>query len=797
MKILLPLLVVGILVLGGLGAVANSRESIKTEQFNIVFSKPIIKNDEEFITLSISEADSYLMEQGKPMLPCYTQTFYYPFGTKIKSVTCTPINIETQSISKDLMITPPITVVGQTITSSQKLTIDSTMEVYPSDWFEYDVGGGINNGELSVIVDVQINPMKYYPIDKKIEWADEAKIIISYEPTNEPQSTRQEYKFLIIAPDEYSDEIASLVTHKTDKGITTKFTGLNEIYSSSQGRDNLEKIKYYIKDAIDNWGTTNVLLVGSHAKLPSRDVHVHIADQNDYEAFTSDLYYADIYNATGVFQDWDTNFNDIFAEYDWYGGNDKLDFHPDVYFGRWACRTGNEVTTCVNKVINYENNEAYKQDWFLNLIGVGGDSFEDTKDILEGEYANQKVFDLMTSFIPIELWVSNGVLTSWVPTGVQNIIDAINIGCGFVDFSGHGANTVWATHPWKVFGQWLPHPMGGFLSSDVANLANGEKLPIITVEACDTAKFNIEPNCLNWAFMYNNNGGAIGAFGSTALGYGSGGSSVILDGIGKMGYNTYKAYKLDESVSLGEMWVNALNKYIKSKMNGYDWKAVLEWQVFGDPTLKIAEESQPPVKPTTPAGPNKGGTGKEQTYSTSTTDPENDQIYYMFDWGDSTTSGWVGPFDSGATASTKKTWTKDGTYKVKVVAKDDHGKVSIWSDELSVTMPRSKPISPTADGTFTAQMGGRNNQDPEIFLEGSYATRGQYKGVWGTATIGDLEGNFRGIYTKNYFFLKFPGQNRTIQVIGRITFDGNQFTGNWIGRKPYVRGWIEGEFIPS
>jgi hypothetical protein len=232
-------------------------------------------------------------------------------------------------------------------------------------------------------------------------------------------------------------------------------------------------------------------------------------------------------------------------------------------------------------------------------------------------------------------------------------------------------------------------------------------------------------------------------------------------------------------------------------MDAYDWKTVLEWQVFGDPTLQIGEESNPPEKPSTPAGPTNGGIGKELTYTTLTTDPENDEVYYMFDWGDGTTSGWIGPFDSGAIASATNTFTVEGTYSIKVVAKDDHGKVSSWSDELAVTLPRNKPIIRESDGIFIAELGRRNSQDPEVYLEGLYTTRGRFQGVWGTATVEGKQGNFRGIYTQNHFYLIFPTQNRRIQVIGRITFDDNFFTGNWIGRQPFIRGWIEGEFIPS
>ena len=96
--------------------------------------------------------------------------------------------------------------------------------------------------------------------------------------------------------------------------------------------------------------------------------------------------------------------------------------------------------------------------------------------------------------------------------------------------------------------------------------------------------------------------------------------------------------------------------------------------------------NDPPEKPSTPDGPGSGGTGVEYQYATSTTDPEGDQIYYLFDWGDDTDSSWLGPYTSGATAEAGHAWTGEGNYDIKVVAKDEHGILSEWSDSLSVTI---------------------------------------------------------------------------------------------------------------
>ena len=82
----------------------------------------------------------------------------------------------------------------------------------------------------------------------------------------------------------------------------------------------------------------------------------------------------------------------------------------------------------------------------------------------------------------------------------------------------------------------------------------------------------------------------------------------------------------------------------------------------------------------------------EYTYTTNTSDPQNNLIYYWFDWGDATNSGWVGPYSSGNTANASHTWTKQGIYTIKVKAKDIHGSESDWSDPLPITMPKSKLV---------------------------------------------------------------------------------------------------------
>lgn len=105
---------------------------------------------------------------------------------------------------------------------------------------------------------------------------------------------------------------------------------------------------------------------------------------------------------------------------------------------------------------------------------------------------------------------------------------------------------------------------------------------------------------------------------------------------------------------------------------------------------QLAEISdlQAPIKPIIIKGQLNGKFGEEYNYSAYTTDPQNDDIYYFWDWGDGTDSGWIGPSPSGVEYETSNIWDEKGEYVIKVKAKDVDGYESDWSDPLSISMPK-------------------------------------------------------------------------------------------------------------
>ena len=95
--------------------------------------------------------------------------------------------------------------------------------------------------------------------------------------------------------------------------------------------------------------------------------------------------------------------------------------------------------------------------------------------------------------------------------------------------------------------------------------------------------------------------------------------------------------------------------------------------------------NNPPDAPSTPTGTNSVTTGTICTYSTSATDPDGDQVFYKFNWGDGTDSGWVGPYSSGETGSASHSWSSAGTYHVSAVTKDSNDEESGSSGYLIVS----------------------------------------------------------------------------------------------------------------
>jgi len=161
-------------------------------------------------------------------------------------------------------------------------------------------------------------------------------------------------------------------------------------------------------------------------------------------------------------------------------------------------------------------------------------------------------------------------------------------------------------------------------------------------------------------------------------------SSAVADGKVYIGSLDKKLYCLDASEGT-KIWEYETGSSIDGSSpaiaNGkvYIGSSDKSIYCFGD------EGNRPPNKPTVPSGITSGTKGIQYSYSTSTTDLDEDQVYYMWDWGDEL-SDWLGPHPSGVTVETDHTWTEQGSYEIKVKSKDIYDAESSWSSSLIVTI---------------------------------------------------------------------------------------------------------------
>jgi len=620
MKNSLALFMVALLLVSGVGAGAGVRnnEKIQEQIERCSFSTVQLVEHTNDIQVQLPEATSSITTVEGYQVPVVTRVYTFPFKTTITQVTVTFSDIQQIPLSKPIQLTLPPIADDPEITVTPEARITHASLVRPS--FSYTVAAGLDGASEVNYLSIHLYPVAYVASEHLLSFANNAVITISYILPNPPQSPTTEYQLVIIAPEEFEKAVQPLVTFKEGKGITTILVTPDDAcegtYFPTQGRDCAEKMKHFIKDAFDQWGTTYVLLVGGRKGGVTHEtwwVPVRYSSLNDggEGSYLTDLYFADICNPDGSFSSWDSNNNSIFGEWT-ITAKDVIDMYPDVYVGRLPCTSVSQVKTMVQKIITYETT-TYGAAWFKRFVGIAGDTYPDPNDpYYEGEMATNASYAQLQDlgFSASFLWTSNGRMT-----GVDSVIEEFSKGCGFVHFSGHGNPMVWATHPPRN-----NTGVRGPTSLQMRELSNGDEQPVVIVGGCHNNQFNTSllnivkgvladglqyfkrtqpygefwynewvPRCWGWAMASQRKGGAIAVIANTGLGYGEPGAHTLTMRGRFLEWLFFKAYH-DGKQKLGETHAVDLISY----MNEYppmddqiDCKIVQEWALFGDPSLQI------------------------------------------------------------------------------------------------------------------------------------------------------------------------------------------------------------------
>jgi hypothetical protein len=442
------------------------------------------------------------------------------------------------------------------------------------------------------------------------------------------------YDLLIISPNKFSKYIQPLVIHKNKHDIKTKQVDIEEVYDQMfwQGRDKAEKLKYFIKKAIEEWNIKYVLLIGGRKTQGYQEtwwipVRYSFLNRN-YEKmpenrFLTDLYYADIYDKHGNFSTWDDNNNKIFGEWPLdQPAADIPDLYPEISVGRLPCRNIKDVKIIVKKIINYETGNC-SDSWFKKMMVIAGDTYpKKTPGFIDGEYHTQLALDNMTDFTPVKLWISDGSLNNWM-----DILKSFNKGAGFVFFSGHGG-----PHVWSTFYPETKKKTANIYLRHMSFFFNKNKLPVVlSASGCFNNMFNVSitksdwtylplpkiissvisdvfkikissikitvPHCWGEKLVFNPHGGSIAVIASTAFSYESSDINTSVGGCEWLDIRFFEEYGKKKTEILGELWSNTITAFLQNYT--VDWsdskpdgdaliiKNVEQWLLMGDPSLKI------------------------------------------------------------------------------------------------------------------------------------------------------------------------------------------------------------------
>ena len=568
-----------------------------------------------------------------------------------------------------------------------------------------------------------------------------------------PLSTGDQADLLIVVYDDFYEEILPLAEWRHKTGLETKVVKWSDIGTTA------EDLRDYVSSTYYSWELppSFLLIVGEADHIPVNYLYTHP------------------YQGTKTGTD------------HWYVSFEGNDYLPELHTGRISVEDEVELTTVVNKILDYSKNPYMDKNWFDDILLAACEEY--------GRYfvwTSETIYDYLT---PLGYNCIRQYEGGNPPGSTQGVIDAINNGVIIANHRDHGASQ----NDGYDYTGWS-HPY--FTTDHILNdINNGEMYPIVFSLNCDSGWFDGETD------SYSGNYESIGEVGIRVAGRGFV-SVIAATRVSYSGYNDElcrgfydgmfsgfdpdypnggssnpydtEVFKMSMVMNYGKFWM--YDKYIvPGGCPPYPWtpteansRVTFEmFHVHGDPTMEVwtafpqnlnvnyelviptlsvtvksdgtsiegalvcltqeegfyikgltdssgnvdldttsavmGEEAtlvvtahnylyfaetfklnQPPEIPKKPEGPTTGLPHKEYTFTTSTTDPDGDQVYYKWRWGDGHYSEWSDPYNSGETASASHRWSEVATYKIWVKAKDIYGAETDWSEPLSISITKSK-----------------------------------------------------------------------------------------------------------
>ncbi len=359
------------------------------------FSAPVIKDmGDGTVYPEMADCPPKLGPVGAPMLPRKMAKLFISAGETVESlkVVCAPA----LTLPGNYIVTPiPALVPLSKAHLAEAAAKDSTL--YDSNAFypgitHVDLGmQTLMGASLSVL---QLCPVQYNPVDGNIAYypkmtvtivtrstatplgavfrnrpSDRAAVLSAvdnkaafYEtaclaPANAEAAGPRQY--LIITTENLREAMQNLADHRasTEGGnFNTHIALIEDIDQTISGRDLAEKMRNYIRDSYEHYGTEYVVLGGDahgapeEQTLPTRGCTAMVAGTLDTN-IPSDLYFGCLDGS------WDGNNNGLWGEIDDGTDGGDIDWHSEVYVGRINSKTPERALSQINKIIAYETSD--------------------------------------------------------------------------------------------------------------------------------------------------------------------------------------------------------------------------------------------------------------------------------------------------------------------------------------------------------------------------------------------------------------------------------------------------------
>jgi hypothetical protein len=665
-----------------------------------------IKNTDQGHEVTIEDF-GHLLIPGKPNLPSRIFAIAIPPGSILSDVSfdyCEGIKLPG---TYEIIPTSIPRVIGEEDLSIYELQKKEYEENYNSVYksnspYPNSVGEVVRTAGYRKynLVDVRITPFIYSPLSGNLVYYSEvvvnikysfpddfsyddimidnvvdnqkiaAKLIVNYGQAKnwypDEIGNRESYDYVIITIEELTSHITELVEWEENKGRNVNVVTTEWINSNRDGYDLAEKMRNFLieKYSSKEWGIEYVCLIGNYEDVPMRLT----AQNTGYGQPETDYYFAEL-----SFEDsesWDANGNHLYGE-----NSDPIDFYAEVNVGRIPWSDPEIVEHICEKSVAYEQNDdpSFKK----NILLIGTFFWPDTDNAVLMElkvnsedhpwmedWTMTRMYEEDQSSYECDYDVSYGTVKTVWSEGTY----------AFVDWAGHGSPTACYEY----------YPSQPFVDTNTCNYLNDDYPAIIFADACSNS--DTDYNNIGQMMMKQ---GAVGFLGSTKVAYGYHGWDDPYDGTSESLDYFFTTCCTSGNYTQGQAHQYALLEMYIHDLWYYQYYEAFEWgALWGNPDLGMVTTfyNKPPETPNQPDGPNELVEDKEYTFTTQTSDPEGEQIYYLFDWGDGTDSGWIGPYNSGTIAEESHIWFDPGEYNITVRAKDINGFESHWSDPLKINV---------------------------------------------------------------------------------------------------------------